>query len=78
MQVVPRGQWVDLSHRLIHHGRRVCLARRPRCEVCTLASICPKVGVSGSSGGKGRHTSAPVVGPERPIRLDRPVRPRVF
>jgi endonuclease III len=46
MQVVPRVQWVDLSHRLIHHGRRVCLARRPRCEVCALASICPKVGVT--------------------------------
>jgi len=46
MQVVPRTQWVDLSHRLIHHGRRVCGARRPHCEVCTFASICPKVGVS--------------------------------
>jgi endonuclease III len=46
MQIVPRSQWVDLSHRLIHHGRRVCLARRPRCDECSLASICPKVGVS--------------------------------
>jgi endonuclease III len=46
MQVVPRAGWVDLSHRLIHHGRRVCLARRPRCEICSLASICPKIGVS--------------------------------
>jgi endonuclease III len=45
MQVVPRSQWVDISHRLIHHGRRVCLARRPRCAACTLASICPKIGV---------------------------------
>jgi endonuclease-3 len=45
MQIVPRTQWVDLSHRLIQHGRRVCLARRPRCEVCSLASICPKIGV---------------------------------
>ncbi len=45
MAVFPRAQWVDLSHRLIQHGRRVCLARRPRCEVCALASICPKVGV---------------------------------
>ena len=46
MQVVPRSQWVDLSHRLIQHGRRVCVARRPRCDHCSLASICPKVGVS--------------------------------
>jgi len=46
MEIVPRSQWVDLSHRLIHHGRRVCLARRPRCEACSLSAICPKVGVS--------------------------------
>jgi endonuclease-3 len=46
MEVVPRSQWVDLSHRLIQHGRRVCLARRPRCDDCALAAICPKVGVS--------------------------------
>jgi endonuclease III len=46
MQVVPRAQWVDLSHRLIHHGRRVCVARRPRCEICSLASVCPKIGVA--------------------------------
>jgi endonuclease-3 len=46
MEIVPRSQWVDLSHRLIHHGRRVCVARRPRCDDCSLSSICPKVGVS--------------------------------
>ena len=34
MQVVPRTQWVDLSHRLIHHGRRVCLARRAALRGC--------------------------------------------
>jgi endonuclease-3 len=45
MEVVPRGQWIDLSHRLIHHGRKVCLARSPRCQSCTLDSICPKIGV---------------------------------
>jgi endonuclease-3 len=44
--IVPRPQWVDLSHRMILHGRRVCLARRPRCEICSLAPICPKVGVA--------------------------------
>jgi endonuclease-3 len=46
MRVVPRAGWVDLSHRLIHHGRRVCVARRPRCEICSLASVCPKIGVA--------------------------------
>ena len=46
MQIVPRSQWVDLSHRFIQHGRRVCLARRPRCDECSLAAVCPKIGVS--------------------------------
>ncbi len=46
MRSIPRAEWVDLSHRLIQHGRRVCLARRPRCEACSLAGICPKVGVA--------------------------------
>jgi endonuclease-3 len=49
MDVVPRSGWVDLSHRLIQHGRRVCLARRPRCGACTLASICPKIGVTAAA-----------------------------
>jgi endonuclease III len=44
--LIPRTQWVDFSHRLIQLGRRVCLARRPRCDDCTLASFCPKTGVS--------------------------------
>ena len=46
--LIPRKQWVDFSHRLILHGRRVCVARNPRCIDCVLASICPKVGVSPS------------------------------
>jgi len=48
MAIVPRSEWVDLSHRLIQHGRRVCLARKPRCGQCELAEICPKQGVSSS------------------------------
>ena len=48
MAVVPRREWVDLSHRLIHHGRALCLARKPRCSQCDLASICPKLGVKAS------------------------------
>ena len=45
MAAVPRSEWVDLSHRLIHHGRRICLARKPRCGGCDLEKICPKIGV---------------------------------
>ena len=43
--VVPRQEWVDFSKRLILHGRRVCNARRPACDVCVLASTCDRVGV---------------------------------
>lgn len=39
--MVPRREWTDLSLRLILHGRRVCVARRPRCEQCILNDICP-------------------------------------
>jgi endonuclease-3 len=46
MDAVPRSEWVDLSHRLIQHGRRTCLARKPRCSQCELARICPKQGVA--------------------------------
>jgi endonuclease III len=53
MRFIPRSEWVDLSHRLIQHGRRVCLARRPKCDVCSLADICPKVGVVARPGPAG-------------------------
>ena len=49
MAAVPRSEWVDLSHRLIHHGRQICLARKPRCGRCALEKICPKIGVSSSA-----------------------------
>jgi endonuclease-3 len=64
MEVVPRAEWVDFSHRLIQHGRRVCMARRPRCEACTLAAICPKVGVRASPrpDGSGRARRPPARG----------------
>lgn len=42
---LPSAEWIDFSHRLIWHGRRVCKARRPLCGSCVLEKICPKVGV---------------------------------
>jgi len=39
--MVPREEWTGLSLRLILHGRRVCVARRPRCEECILNDFCP-------------------------------------
>jgi endonuclease-3 len=41
MRVVPRADWARFPHLLIWHGRRVCDARRPRCEACVLADLCP-------------------------------------
>lgn len=37
----PRPAWVETGHRLVLHGRYVCLARKPRCEVCPLNEACP-------------------------------------
>ena len=37
----PRERWTMLSHLLIFHGRRVCVARRPRCEECVVNHLCP-------------------------------------
>jgi endonuclease III len=45
MAKVPRSHWIDFSHRLIHHGRRTCDARRPRCAECFLAELCPSAEV---------------------------------
>lgn len=39
--MVPKEEWSALSLRLILHGRRVCVARRPRCEECVLNDFCP-------------------------------------
>ena len=41
MAVVPREDWTWFSHTLIHHGRGVCIARRPRCADCVLNHLCP-------------------------------------
>lgn len=45
MEVLPRKEWIDYSHRVIHHGRRVCRARKPLCDQCSLNEICPRIGV---------------------------------
>ena len=39
--IVPKEEWTGLSLRLILHGRRICIARRPRCEECILNDFCP-------------------------------------
>ena len=41
MALAPRDQWIELSHLLIFHGRRICNARKPQCGVCTIRHLCP-------------------------------------
>ncbi len=40
MQIIPQDRWIDFSHQLIHHGRQVCEARKPRCADCSLETVC--------------------------------------
>lgn len=40
IRIIPRDSWIKFSHQLIWHGRRVCVARKPRCIDCNLESIC--------------------------------------
>ncbi len=55
VKVVPRADWHRFPHLLIWHGRRICDARRPLCEECVLASLCPaaRLPVPDSDQGKG-------------------------
>jgi endonuclease-3 len=45
MTLLPESEWVNFSHRLIHHGRQICIARRPKCMECTLLPFCDRVGL---------------------------------
>lgn len=44
-KLVPKKHWVMFPHWLITHGRKICNARKPKCEECVLENICPKIGV---------------------------------
>ena len=41
MRLVPRQDWLDLSHLMIFHGRAICQSRKPLCQQCTLSKLCP-------------------------------------
>ena len=47
MELLPQKEWIDFSHRMIHHGRQICIARRPLCERCSMNGFCPRLGVEG-------------------------------
>jgi endonuclease-3 len=40
MKIIPQDRWIAFSHEMIHHGRQVCIARKPRCADCTLELLC--------------------------------------
>jgi endonuclease-3 len=40
MKIIPESKWIQFSHQIIWHGRRVCVARNPRCAECNLERVC--------------------------------------
>lgn len=44
-KLLAQREWIDFAHRMIWHGRRVCVARKPRCQDCRLNELCPRLGV---------------------------------
>ena len=45
MQLFPQDSWTLLSHLLIFHGREVCFARRPQCQLCMMSDLCPSAAI---------------------------------
>ena len=45
MEIIPHEDWIVYSHMLIDHGRAVCKARKPACESCPLAKLCPSANI---------------------------------
>ncbi len=46
MKLIPEKDWIQFGHMMIWHGRQICIARKPKCEVCPVEGVCPKVGVT--------------------------------
>ncbi len=56
-QLLPQDTWARGHQLFVWHGRRTCMARRPACERCALADLCPKVGVEDLASGLGPQAS---------------------
>jgi endonuclease-3 len=54
MELVPRKDWINFSHLLIAHGRKVCKARTPLCDECSVEPLCPSSLLKTNSNGDGR------------------------
>lgn len=42
MKIIPKEQWIHFSNALIYHGRRTCVAKKPKCDICILQKYCQK------------------------------------
>ncbi len=40
MRILPQDKWISFSHQVIHHGRQICIARKPKCDQCNLEQLC--------------------------------------
>jgi len=46
MEAIPKDRWPLACHQLVFHGRNICVAKKPKCSLCPVTKLCPKVGVS--------------------------------
>jgi endonuclease-3 len=58
MRLFPRERWLEVSDLLIHHGRRTCVAQRPRCEDCVIEHLCPSSQLAGRRDKDARRRAA--------------------
>lgn len=76
MRLLPRAAWTEFAHRLIWHGRRVCLAKAPDCDHCLLAPRCPSAGLVTLGAGKAaKATKAATPAKATPATPATPARP---
>jgi len=50
IKIIPKDHWIAYSHEIIHHGRQICIARKPKCPDCTLETVCTSGDKTWSSG----------------------------
>ncbi len=46
MEVIPKERWTAACHSLVFHGRNICIAKGPKCKICPVSKLCPKIDVT--------------------------------